>query len=211
MILYHLTDPDFLTLLENEKELICKPELGAHWVFEFPSGHVTNGFQDQYMYMYEQYAERTKQPWNPTWWAWVDKPDLRSERTNWPKDEEAMLITLYVPNELVLVSDFDIWCMVLNGWYIADNEQDDIDFDIRHYKINMLDDDYEIKTQERRDIIKKSWEKMFDYHSVKHPGNKDWLGSEPYLQAVFSPMKYEWVQDVKTFVGTRKDFSCHNN
>lgn len=65
-------------------------------------------------------------------WAWYaqngkhNKPDLRSERWGYgPGNEQYACIELEIPDDLALLSDFDVWHIVLNNGLISETEEED--------------------------------------------------------------------------------------
>ena len=65
-------------------------------------------------------------------WAWYAqngkhrKPDLRSERWGYgPGNEQYACIEFEIPDNLVLLSDFDVWHIVLNNGLISETEEED--------------------------------------------------------------------------------------
>lgn len=62
------------------------------------------------------------------WWAWFNpKPDLRSHFGRFTPSNEGpyVRLELAVDPETVLLSDFNDWHHVLNGWFLSDDEDDD--------------------------------------------------------------------------------------
>lgn len=62
-----------------------------------------------------------------TWHTWEGrsgKPDMRRFRTERLSPGGCWRLTLNVPDDLVLLSDFDLWHFPLNGWYLSFSEAD---------------------------------------------------------------------------------------
>ena len=64
-------------------------------------------------------------------WAWYKqngkrkKPDLRSERWGYgPGDEDYTCIEFEIPEDHVLLSDFDSWHTILNNGLFSDSEEE---------------------------------------------------------------------------------------
>ena len=65
-------------------------------------------------------------------WAWYKqnskhkKPDLRSERRGYgPGDDDYVCIEFEIPDDQVLLSDFDVWHIILNNGLISETEEED--------------------------------------------------------------------------------------
>ena len=65
-------------------------------------------------------------------WAWYAqngkhrKPDLRSERWGYGLgNKQYACIEFEIPDDLVLLSDFDVWHIVLNNGLISETEEED--------------------------------------------------------------------------------------
>ena len=119
-------------------------------------------------------------------WAWYQwegvrkRPDMRgSHKCYGDKGTPIVLLTADVPDELVLLSDFDMWHCVLTNSYIAVDEADD-----ENFCGNQLD-------------IEQSWLRMFDIAG-------DYAGwysqDEKSIQAAMWEIKAEWVRNAEFFV-----------
>ena len=80
-------------------------------------------FAKAYRWMKEQMKDRNMNPDNVCpvwcWYKWNgrhQRPDLRYSDFKYRNTDE-YLLTLEVPDELVLLSDFDEWHMILNDYY----------------------------------------------------------------------------------------------
>ncbi len=104
----------YQSILETGK-YICDPKQGS-----MPE------FIEMYDWLVEQMKERVGKPPEgviyPVW-AWYAqngkhyKPDLRSERWGYGSaGDKFACIEIEVPDELVLLTDFDLWGIVLNHW-----------------------------------------------------------------------------------------------
>lgn len=68
-------------------------------------------------------------------WVWVryegearPRPDLR-RGGHLERGVEGVRIELEIPFERVLISEFDLWHYVLNGWYLAESEAEEARFE----------------------------------------------------------------------------------
>lgn len=87
-------------------------------------------------------------------------------------DDEFVFMTLNVPDEMVLLSDFDMWHHVLNHWCIARNKKEDTDDEER---------------------IIKSWDLIFDLDTIHWCANRK--RRNRYIQACFWELHREWVTE----------------
>lgn len=67
-------------------------------------------------------------------WAWYQwegvrkRPDMRTHRYGGKKGTPVVLLTIDVPNNMVLLSNFDMWHVVLNNGYLPLYDKDDIEY-----------------------------------------------------------------------------------
>lgn len=129
------------------KELLNKGSIHAD-----ESRIVLDGFVEAYKWMADQMKSRIGNPpdgitlpmW--AWYQWEGKrkrPDMRVHNRGWgEKGTPIVLMTLDVPDDMVLLSDFDYWHFVLNDWELILPVADDVTY-----------------TEEEK---RKSWENIFD-------------------------------------------------
>lgn len=179
--------------LKTERILFCDPsqsELVTDW-----------GFGPAYDWLSEQMALRigpspigVKYPF----WAWHtlawkhQKPDLRrSEFRSYSGNY--VCIELEVPDKAVLLSNEDMWHIVLNDGYYGNctNEQE--------YEIE--DKCFEnLLTEEQLRVKRESWEKIFD---IFPPRENEWESHGKYIQATFWELRLDHVIDVRHFKGRK--------
>lgn len=115
------------------------------------------------------------------------KPDLRRER--WDvgcNGERFACLEIEIPDREVLLSDLDVWCIILNDGLISDAEQEDC----------CLEAQYEaLSPSEKRRMKEKNWERVFDLS----PLNTDWMRRGYDIQATFWELRLEQVRDVRFF------------
>lgn len=143
-------------------------------------------FEEPYAWMANQMKKRVGTPpdgvsvpvW--AWYQWEGKrkrPDMRVHgRGQGYKGTPIVLLTLDVPDDKVLLSDFDYWHYVLNDWEIIFPIADDI-----------------IYTDEEK---RKSWENIFDI-CCSFSGEENRF---PSTQATMWEIKKEWVIKAEHFV-----------
>lgn len=134
----------------------------------------------------------------PVWawyqYSWKRKPDLRKERwTNGSGGERLACIELDVPDDQVLLSDFNAWHSVLSRWPISDTEEES---DKIHEYLDHADE------AEEEVFLQKNWERALDITPFKN----DWIRRGEDVQATFWELKKEYVKKVRLFIaGKRKD------
>ena len=120
------------------------------------------------------------------------KPDLRRER--WDvgcNGERFACLEIEIPDREVLLSDLDVWCIILNDGLLSDTEQED----------RCLEAQYEaLSPSEKRRMKEKNWERVFDLS----PLNTDWMRRGYDIQATFWELRLEQVRDVRFFRAAAK-------
>lgn len=89
----------------------------------------------------------------------------------------------------MLLSDFDNWHAVLNGYYLADGKNE-AEWKENHKWFDSL------PLSKKKIIMKKSWEKIFNVTPI----NSDWVINGQYIQATFWEIKPEYLQNVTYFI-----------
>ena len=151
----------------NEKYLFCGDEL-----------------RFAYDWMADQLEQRVGKAPNGVHypiWAWYQwegqrkRLDMRTHRRWGVKGTPIVLLTLEIPDHLVLLSDFDMWHCVLN-----------------HGEVSFSGDIEKIYTEQE---IRESWNDIFKWNKI----NQYW--PEPKTtQGVFWEIKKEWVVNAEPFV-----------
>jgi hypothetical protein len=135
------------------------------------------------------------------WWGWYRwegvrraRPDLRSGG-HLPKGQRGVRIELDMPEEKVLLSDFERWHVVLSNWYLSESEADDEQFSREKEQAGYK---YDGRWPEPlRSSVLASWERIFDLTA----GDADWFGevSKRSVQATFWELRLKDVKDVTFF------------
>lgn len=147
---------------------------------------IFNGdFKKSYLWMAEQMKKRIgNAPEGVIYpvWAWYQwegkrkKPDMRFHGSGWAKKgEPIILLTIDVPENCVLLSDFDYWHAVLN----------DVDLVFPYSKTRVYS---EAEKQ-------KSWENIFDI-SCAYDGEEH---KDLSTQATLWEIKQEWVIRIQQY------------
>jgi hypothetical protein len=131
-------------------------------------------------------------------WAWHTqnskhaKPDLRRERWGCgPGDEDYTCMELEIPDDEVLLSDFDSWITVLNNYFITDSEEEYNDLEAQYTQMS---------EQERRHFLSENWERVFDVSYL----DNDWTKRGDWIQATFWVLKKEYIRKVQFFRTARR-------
>lgn len=143
----------------------------------------------------------------PTWafYQWYGsnkkKPDLRySSHRVFATDRTCALMTLDMPDELVLLSDYDSWHFVLNSWYLGEEKRSDELWDIK--RNNKQCREYEDYPKWLRKELEESWYNIFDMDS-----SRKYLEIEEdqqVIQATFWEIKPEYLKAAVKFNKTGK-------
>jgi hypothetical protein len=134
-------------------------------------------------------------------WCWTKRPDMRTYKfisdPSRPKKEKYVLLTLEVPANRVLLSEFGLWHCVLNKSPVVLNSQEDKQWD----KLLKPYGGY-IGNKTPQKIIKlmeKSWEKIIFKDSTSFKNfDKKWIG-KVQLQATIDKIDIDQVLKVEYF------------
>ena len=184
MILWSIQPLHILKLIQETGTYICDPN-------QIP----VPDFSEPYDWLAKKMAERIGPP--PPGarfpvWAWYmqdskrKKPDLRRERWGCWTEGEFVCMELEIPDEQVLLSDFDTWHLVLNNSLISDSEEEDLKQDAFY---DSLPDSLK---QEYKD---KNWERIFDIT----PLHNERTTRGEWIQATFWELKKDYVRHIYHF------------
>lgn len=127
-------------------------------------------------------------------WAWHTrdwqhkKPDLRNVGLG-TKGEKSVCIEIEIPDNCVLLSDYDAWHYVLNDWFF-DCSSNEEEWEKVHKKFDRL-------SKERQLVIKEqSWQKIFNISAFEN----EWFQRGRYIQATFWVLYLKDVVNVKFFI-----------
>ncbi len=119
---------------------------GEHALFMDPD---YDDFKIYYDWMVEQYEKRTDILMNGNYpiWCWDEFPDLGRDG-HIDQGAKGIVLTVEIPDEAVLASEFQYWHIVLNNGYIFESyDEENADYDDSHFS---------------KEEIRKSWERIFD-------------------------------------------------
>lgn len=158
-------------------------------------------FGDRYKWLSDQMRKRIGEPPEGVLypvWAWYQwqgerkKPDLRRERwwNGWKGDRLACM-EIDIPEDEVLLSDFDAWSIILNNGLLSSTEQED----------EVLEQKYEaLSPAEQVRFKHKNWERVFDLTPIEN----DWIIKGSRIQATFWQLRKEQVKRVQFFAAAKE-------
>lgn len=172
MILWTIQTPEVYTQILNEGVYICEKEKAPLLEDE--------EFQKAYEWLTEKMEQKighsdAKYPV----WAWYiadgkhKKPDLRFSGYG-ERGQELVCLEIEIPDEKVVLSDFDLWHFVLGDMYLFDEDEEF--------------EDLEDLPEEKKEA---SWDKVFV--------SKDSIAENTYIQATFWELRKEDVRKVQFF------------
>lgn len=127
-------------------------------------------------------------------WAWhtrdwqYKKPDLRQAGYDTP-GTKCVCIELEVPDNEVVLSDYDVWHFILNDWYF-DNSMNEDEWESKHKYYDRLSPEKKLEKK------LKSWQGVFNIT----PYESDWFCRGRYIQATFWVLKSSYIKKVQYFV-----------
>lgn len=186
MILWTIQPVETVDILARDGIYTCNTSLSENY----------SDFKEAYLWLVNEMDKRhIPHPQNielPLW-AWHTRdwehkePDFREPGLGIPGIRYAC-IEFEIPDEYVLLSDYNNWHYVLNKSWFDDSRNED-EFDELHEWFDSLDE----ATRYSKTVD--SWQKIFD---VK-PEKSDWEPKGAYVQATFWELKADMVRDVKYF------------
>lgn len=124
------------------------------------------------------------------WYKWNArhrKPDLRSRSSFGPKGQNMVMLEVEIPDDKVVLSDFDNWHYVLNNSYSYSMAHSEKEFDEIDERLDSLPED------ERQIEIEKSWDSIFDITPFKN----EFTENGTWVQATTWELKSEYI--IKAF------------
>ena len=185
MILYTIQPPEALDIITREGTFSCDSSKSVNY----------KDYHDAYLWLVKQmdkkgiyHPEHLELPL----WAWYKmdgslKKDVIERETKFSEapGTECVLIEFAVPDDQVLLSDFDFWHCVLNNSPILD-PNDYLD-SYEEYEVEY--DKYMSLPEYCRDLIKEnSWNNIFN------------IDNSDYIQATFWELKAKDIISVSTFI-----------
>lgn len=114
-----------------------------------------------------------------------------------------VLLTIEIPEQRVLLSDFDYYHIVLNNMYVPCSEEDDENFDkvlkqagLTYHDLNQKNEDDEWKIP-FRNIMIQSWNRIFDLEKLA----SEYHGSTGQsIQAFMWEIHLDEIKKVERFI-----------
>lgn len=209
MILWTIQNEEVLEELQregvyhaNEDYLFCRDIPFIEYVYDWLSSKMTDivGASPRGV-RYPVWA------WH-TWEGKRKRRDLR-EAGYGEKGTNMVQIEIEVPDENVLLSDFDLWVAAMNLWNLnirSEDEEEEFFEKLKQHGLGSYNslffndekriviDNPELKSL--RDEVINSWDRCFD---IEIPYNDFYEGSEKSIQATFWELKIEQVRNIWRF------------
>lgn len=178
--------------------LIVWEKLQKNGVLHTRANFVDQDFLPAYRWMAAQMQQRIDPAPHVNalpFWAWFQaygakqpKPDLR-RRGHLPAGSSGVRLTLQMPSEKVLLSDFELWHYVLNSWYLPTSLIDGDRFEKNHNAK---------PATEQQAMTRKSWLRIFDLNFAAAEISDVYENKS--LQATFWELTLDNVIEVQTFL-----------
>ena len=177
-------------ILQKQGYFICDPKKSDYLSTDW-------GFKEPYDWLVKQMEYRIgKRPKGVKYpiWAWhtrdwkYKKPDLRNIGLG-NKGEKSVCIEIEIPDNEVLLHDYDAWHYVLNKWWYDDSLSEE-DWERKHEWFDRL------PYEKQKMLTEKSWERIFDVIPFKN----EWTSKGRYIQATFWVLYLKDVKDVRYFI-----------
>ena len=171
---------------------------------EAPLSYRPEGFEFAYDWMSRQMTERigtAATPFTTPLWGWVQwdgeakkKPDLRTVRSGPGRDWKYALLECEIPDDELLVSDFDAWHCVLNDAPVTNSDRESAEIQRQEEALS---------SAEYWSLVEKTWSRIFDPDSL----SEDHWGAKQNrsLQASFWQLRMDHIQSFKAFKGVYYD------
>lgn len=159
-------------------------------------------FAEKYEWLIRHMEERIgPRPEGVTYpiWAWHtqnrkhEKPDLRRERWDYGTgNEQYVCIEIEVPDNQVLLSDFDDWCIILNNGLLTASQEE-------YDRLDAYCDG--LKPADQIAFKHANWVRVFDVSPVAN----SWEQRGEWVQANFWELQKDMIRSVRFFkTGKRK-------
>lgn len=128
-------------------------------------------------------------------WAWYTYDGVHGElnldkESYVGKGQKAVCLEIEIPDNEVVLTDFENWHCVLNNAYCSNAlSEEEWDRDMEWYD--------SIGMEEQKKVKVESWQRVFDVTPIIN----DFVANGMYVQATFWSLKLENVRNVRFFVG----------
>ena len=192
MILWTFQEEEIYQSILETGKYICDPEKSTMLDLDIKPG---------YDWLVMQMKERVgNPPEGVTYpvWAWYaqksqhQKPDLRTERWCYGNGgEKYVCLEIEVPDEQVLLSDFDLWGLILLDALISETEAEDTEFE-KIYEALSPEKQFEMKYE--------NWKRVFDVS----PLDNEWIRRGEWIQATFWVLTKDMIRKVRYFTAPKR-------
>jgi hypothetical protein len=188
-----------------QQQRILRAEKHMVWGGDDPGEEVKRAYDWMREQMERRIGPRPSPEAYPVW-AWAQwngarhpRPDLRA-REYLPAGTRGVRLEVEIPEERVLLSDFELWHYPLNYWYLPDSDEDDQRFEQRCAEkgVNF----YQMKplpNQMLHEQLMASWEHIFDLAWIYEPVTGATRREDRRIQATFWTVLLEDVRPVRSF------------
>ena len=190
MRLWTIQPVSVLNELNEKGYFICAPEKAGN----ISDGSFTPAYKWMVSEMEKKVGARPSEVSYPVWaWHTTDwkhkKPDLRRNYYA-KKGETCVCLEIEVPDEEVVLSDFNCWHDILSMRY-SDNSMNEEEWEKEMEWFEKL------PASEKEVEMRKSWNKIFDIAPFKN----DWTERGRFVQATFWILHLSYVRKVQFFKG----------
>ncbi len=192
MILWTFQEEEIYQSILKTGKYICDPE---------KSTMLDLDMKPAYDWLVTQMKERVgNPPEGVTYpvWAWYaqksqhQKPDLRTERWCYGNGgEKYVCLEIEVPDEQVLLSDFDLWGLILLDALISETGAEDTEFE-KIYESLSPEKQFEMKYE--------NWKRVFDVS----PLDNEWMRRGEWIQATFWVLTKDMIRKVRYFTAPKR-------
>lgn len=188
MIVWTFQPASILEEIERTGTFRCDPDRSFNLTKE-------NNLKGQYAWLMDQMEKRIgPRPEGVTYpvWAWHTWdfgrrcPDPDSGAFLESREPKAAL-TLDLPEEGVVLTDFDAWQLVMNGNYVSDVIGTEEAFE------KMLSWLEALSEEDLRKETERSWQRVFN----TEPYDSDSFSRGRYVQATFWEIRREYIRDIR--------------
>jgi len=188
MILWTFQPASILEEIERTGTFRCDPDRSFNLTKE-------NSLKGQYAWLMDQMGKRIgPRPEGVSYpvWAWHTWdferrcPDSDSGAFLESREPKAAL-TLDLPEDRLVLTDFDAWQLVMNGNYVSDLISSEADFE---RTLSWLEG---LSEEDLRKETELSWQRVFD----TEPYDSDFFTRGRYVQATFWEIRKEYIREIK--------------
>lgn len=190
MVLWTIQPVEILEDFKNKGFFCCEENKAESITGEF-------SFKNAYDWLVPEMEKRIgKKPKEINYpiWAWHTrdwkrkKPDLRASAYA-KKGTKCVCLEIEIPDNEVVLSDFNAWHFVLNNMYLDDSTNE---FEWEKYQ-----KEFDALSKSEQEIVKeKSWQKIFNVE----PNKTEWLETGRFIQATFWKLKEENIRKIQYFI-----------